>query len=88
VAANVTGYNFQFNADSGFGALKPITADQFDLAFEHYFNESSSFTFDAVLQEAERQHRLRRVPALVHQQRRRPRTSWCAARATARAAAS
>jgi TonB-dependent receptor len=45
-AANVTGYNFQFNADSGFGALKPITADQFDVAFEHYFNESSSFTFD------------------------------------------
>jgi TonB-dependent receptor len=46
VAANVKGYNFQFNADSGFGALRPITADQFDLAFEHYFNESSSFSFD------------------------------------------
>ena len=46
VAANVTGYNFQFNADSGFGALKPITADQFDVTFEHYFTESSSFTFD------------------------------------------
>jgi TonB-dependent receptor len=46
VASNVKGYNFQFNADSGFGALKPITADQFDLAFEHYFTESSSFTFD------------------------------------------
>ena len=46
VASNVKGFNFQFNADSGFGALKPITADQFDLAFEHYFTESSSFTFD------------------------------------------
>ncbi len=45
-AANVTGYNFQFNADSGFGALKPITADQFDLTFEHYFTASSSFSFD------------------------------------------
>jgi TonB-dependent receptor len=45
-AANVTGYNFQFNADSGFGALKPITADQFDLTFEHYFSASSSFSFD------------------------------------------
>ncbi|KQY35930.1 TonB-dependent receptor [Caulobacter sp. Root487D2Y] len=46
IPANVTGYNFQFNADSGFGALKPITADQFDLTFEHYFTESSSFSFD------------------------------------------
>jgi hypothetical protein len=87
VAANVKGYNFQFNADSGFGALKPITADQFDLAFEHYFTKAAR-SLRPVLQEAERQHRLRRVPALVHQQRRRPRTSWCAARATATAAAS
>ncbi|CAN5472656.1 TonB-dependent receptor [soil metagenome] len=45
-AANVTGYNFQFNADSGFGALKPITADQFDLTYENYLTDSSSFTFD------------------------------------------
>ena len=44
--ANVTGYNFQFNADSGFGALKPITADQFDVTYEQYFNATSSFTFD------------------------------------------
>jgi TonB-dependent receptor len=45
-AANVTGYNFQFNADSGYGALKPITADQFDITYEHYFSDSSSFSFD------------------------------------------
>ncbi|MDB5435786.1 MAG: TonB-dependent receptor [Phenylobacterium sp.] len=46
VAANVTGYNFVFNADSGYGALHPITADQFDIAYENYFNKSSSFTVD------------------------------------------
>jgi TonB-dependent receptor len=46
IAANVTGYNFVFNADSGFGALRPITADQFDIAYENYFNKSSSFTVD------------------------------------------
>ncbi|RAK58327.1 TonB-dependent receptor [Phenylobacterium hankyongense] len=44
VAANVTGYNFIFNADSGYGALHPITADQFDISYENYFNRSSSFT--------------------------------------------
>jgi TonB-dependent receptor len=44
VAANVTGYNFIFNADSGYGALHPITADQFDISYENYFNKSSSFT--------------------------------------------
>ncbi|UAL10123.1 TonB-dependent receptor [Caulobacter segnis] len=43
-AANVAGYNFQFNADSGYAALKPITADQFDLTYENYFTPSSSFT--------------------------------------------
>jgi TonB-dependent receptor len=46
IAANVTGYNFVFNADSGYGALHPITADQFDIAYENYFNKSSSFTVD------------------------------------------
>lgn len=43
-AGNVTGYNFVFNADSGFGGLKPITADNFDLSYENYFGKSSSFT--------------------------------------------
>jgi TonB-dependent receptor len=47
VAANVTGYNFIFHADSGYGALRPITADQFDISYENYFNPSSSFTFAA-----------------------------------------
>ena len=42
--ANVTGYNFVFNADSGYGALKPITADSFDLSYENYFSPSSSLT--------------------------------------------
>ena len=44
IPANVTGYNFVFNADSGFGALKPITADNFDLSYENYLTSSSSFT--------------------------------------------
>ncbi|AQR72809.1 TonB-dependent receptor [Sphingomonas sp. LM7] len=43
-AANVTGYNFVFQANAGNPALQPITADQFDLSFEHYFGRSSSFT--------------------------------------------
>jgi TonB-dependent receptor len=41
---NVAGYNFVFHADSGFGALAPITADNFDLAYENYWGKSSSFT--------------------------------------------
>ncbi|MFL6549966.1 MAG: TonB-dependent receptor [Povalibacter sp.] len=43
--ANVRGYNFVFNADSGYGALKPVTSDNFDLSYENYFGKSSSFTF-------------------------------------------
>lgn len=43
-AANVTGYNFVFQANAGNAALKPITADQFDLSFEHYMGRSSSIT--------------------------------------------
>ncbi len=42
--ANVAGYHFVFQADSGFGALEPITADNFDLAYENYWGKSSSFT--------------------------------------------
>jgi TonB-dependent receptor len=41
---NVAGYNFVFHADSGFGALEPITADNFDVAYENYWGKSSSFT--------------------------------------------
>jgi TonB-dependent receptor len=43
-AANVTGYNFVFQANSGNAGLKPVIADQFDLSFEHYMGRSSSFT--------------------------------------------
>ncbi len=43
-AGQVTGYNFVFNADSGFGGLKPITADNFDLSYENYLGKSSSVT--------------------------------------------
>ncbi|WP_404333590.1 TonB-dependent receptor [Sphingomonas sp. MMS12-HWE2-04] len=43
-AANVTGYNFVFQANSGNASLKPIIADQFDLSFERYMGRSSSFT--------------------------------------------
>ncbi|MES2443428.1 MAG: TonB-dependent receptor [Pseudomonadota bacterium] len=45
-AANVTGYNFVFRAESGYAALKPVTADQFDLTFERYMGKSSSFAVD------------------------------------------
>lgn len=43
-AGAVTGYNFVFRAESGYPALKPIVADQFDLTFESYWGPSSSFT--------------------------------------------
>lgn len=45
-AANVTGYNFVFQASSGNAALQPIKADQFDISFERYMGRSSSFTID------------------------------------------
>lgn len=45
-AANVTGYNFVFRAESGYAGLKPVTADQFDLTFERYMGKSSSFAVD------------------------------------------
>ncbi|MFC4307886.1 TonB-dependent receptor [Steroidobacter flavus] len=41
---NVTGYRFVFDADAGFGGLAPITADNFDMAYEHYWGKSSSFS--------------------------------------------
>ncbi|WBY06562.1 TonB-dependent receptor [Sphingomonas sp. 7/4-4] len=43
-AANVTGYNFVFQANSGNAALKPVIADQFDLSLERYMGRSSSLT--------------------------------------------
>jgi TonB-dependent receptor len=46
-AANVTGYNFVFQANAGNAGLRPIKADQFDLTFERYMGHSSSFTIDA-----------------------------------------
>ncbi len=50
-AANVTGYNFEFIANAGNPALKPMTAWQYDATFEHYFSASSSFTADVFLKE-------------------------------------
>jgi TonB-dependent receptor len=44
--ANVTGYNFVFQANAGNAALRPMIADQFDLSFERYMNSSSSFTIN------------------------------------------
>jgi TonB-dependent receptor len=41
---NVTGYNFVFLANSGNAALKPLSADQFDLSFESYMGPSTSLT--------------------------------------------
>ena len=43
-AANVVGYNFLFTANSGNAALRPIGANQFDLSFERYMGNSTSFT--------------------------------------------
>jgi TonB-dependent receptor len=40
----VTGYNFVFAAEAGYAGLKPVEADNFDLSYEVYFSESSSFT--------------------------------------------
>jgi TonB-dependent receptor len=40
----VTGYNFIFSAEAGYAGLKPVEADNFDLSYEAYLSESSSFT--------------------------------------------
>jgi TonB-dependent receptor len=45
VAANVVGYNFVFNSTAGNAALRPESADQFDLSYERYFGPTSSLTF-------------------------------------------
>lgn len=44
IAANVVGYNFVFRAESGYAALEPVKADQFDLSFEKYFGANTSLT--------------------------------------------
>ncbi|HEX3423982.1 MAG TPA: TonB-dependent receptor [Sphingomicrobium sp.] len=46
IPANVTGYNFVFQANAGNVGLKPISADQFDVSFERYMGTTSSFTID------------------------------------------
>jgi len=46
-AENVVGYNFVFRANAGNAALKPIIADQFDLSYERYMGDSTSFTLGA-----------------------------------------
>jgi TonB-dependent receptor len=40
----VTGYNFVFAAEAGYAGLEPVEADNFDLSYEAYINDSSSFT--------------------------------------------
>ena len=45
-AANVTGYNFIFNANAGNSALKPERADQLDLSYERYWGRSALFSLD------------------------------------------
>jgi len=45
-AANVEGYNFEFQAQAGNAAVKPMTADQYDLTYENYFSSTSAFTAD------------------------------------------
>lgn len=47
IPANVTGYNFVFQANAGNAALRPMIADQFDISFERYMGASSSFAIDA-----------------------------------------
>ena len=44
IAANVVGYNFVFNSTAGNAALRPESADQFDLSYERYFGPTSSLT--------------------------------------------
>jgi TonB-dependent receptor len=46
IPANVVGYNFVFNANTGNTALRPETADQFDLSFERYFSATGAVTLD------------------------------------------
>ena len=45
-ASNVAGYNFEFQAQAGNAAVRPMTADQYDLTYENYFSSTSAFTAD------------------------------------------
>ncbi len=40
IPANVVGYNFVFQANAGNAALKPVSADQFDVSFERYMGRT------------------------------------------------
>ncbi|OHT19085.1 TonB-dependent receptor [Edaphosphingomonas haloaromaticamans] len=44
---NVKGYNFLFRAESGYAALKPVRADQFDLTYERYMGNNSALSVGA-----------------------------------------
>ena len=50
-AANVTGYNFVFQANAGNAALRPVIATQADLSYERYMGASSSFSLNAFYKE-------------------------------------
>lgn len=45
-AGQITGYQYQFTAQAGNAALKPLTADQFDLGYERYFGKSGLISLD------------------------------------------
>jgi TonB-dependent receptor len=42
---NPFSYNFSYSGSTGNPRLKPITADEFDLSIENYFNSAGSFSF-------------------------------------------
>jgi TonB-dependent receptor len=44
--ANSATYNYVFQAQAGNAAVRPMTADQFDLTYENYFTPTSAFTVD------------------------------------------
>jgi iron complex outermembrane receptor protein len=50
-AGNITGAKIVYTASAQNPALKPVTADQVDLAFEYYFAKVGSFTMTAFAKE-------------------------------------
>lgn len=45
-ASNAPNFKYVFQAQAGNAAVKPMTADQFDLTYENYFTPTSAFTVD------------------------------------------
>ena len=65
-AGAVTGYNFVFAAEAGYAGLEPVTADNFDLSYEAYLSQSSSFTLGLFYKQAGQRHRVRAFGTRVH----------------------